>query len=457
MELYELTAAEAASQIGAGTLDALEYARALLARHEAVESRLSALEYFDPETFLEDAARSDEAIRRARKGGSPPFPLAGIPIGVKDNIDTAGVPTRSGSALRADYVPSRNAACLDLLWKSGAHLFGKTVTTELAFLDPGPTRNPWNLAHTPGGSSSGSVAGVAAGLFPVALGTQTAGSVIRPAAYCGIVGFVPTYGRLPMEGVLPFAPTVDQLGIFTRTVSDAALAYASMMEAGAATAPDSGGGASEERAYPVAPLDRAPFLGIAREYFVSTAEDEMGRMTIHAARHLAVGGAIIHVVHLPDGFNEVHKNHRLIMEVEMARGQEESFRTHRSAYGKNVADLIEAGLRAREEDYLRALAGRKRFQASASRLVGELDALILPAAPFAAPYGLESTGDPRFNTPWTHVGFPVITIPVAQNTAGLPLGIQLVGAPGTDIRLLRIASYVEEQLGWGRRIAPLRG
>ncbi len=462
MELFKLTAEEVTSQIKAGSLDAVEYARALLKRQESVEPKISVLEYFAEEKFLEAAQRAGEAVRKSKASGVDPPPLAGIPIGVKDNIDTAGVPTLAGSELRANYIPSEDAACLKLLWKAGAYLYGKTVTTELAFMDPGPTRNPWNLAHTPGGSSSGSVAGVAAGLFPIALGTQTGGSVIRPASYCGIVGFLPTYNQLPMDGILPFAPTVDQLGIFSRTVSDAALVYSSMLEtievADSATPMlPAEASTGEWPPYPIPPLERSPFLGIAREYFVSTAEDEMGRMTIRTARKLAMAGAIVHVVHLPDGFGEVHKTHRLIMEKEMANFHRESFPVNRAAYGKQVAALIEAGFQVREEDYHRALERRQQFQATAARLVGELDALLLPAAPFAAPYGLESTGDPRFNVPWTHVGFPVITLPVTLNQAGLPLGIQLVGAPGTDHHLLRVARYVEEKLEWGRQIAPLKG
>ncbi len=444
MESHELSAVEAAERIRSGGLDPEEYARALLDRRAAVEPKLHALAHFDRERFLAAAARCGEELKRPRAGGGPPAPLLGIPVGVKDNFDTAGVPSRAGSALRADYVPSDDAACLKPLWGAGAYLHGKTVTAELAYLDPGPTRNPWRLAHTPGGSSQGSAAGVAAGLFPLALGTQTAGSVIRPAAYCGVVGFVLTHGSISLDGVLPFAPTVDQLGIFARSVSDAALALSVLSPASAG-------------AFPVEPLDRPPFLGLVREYFVSTADDEMGRMAIHVARTLAATGPIVHVVHLPESFAEVHRQHHLLMEVEMARGHRESFSANPKAYGRKLGELIQRGLAAREEDYRKARAHRERFRSDAAKVLAEIDALILPATPSAAPYGLESTGDSRFNTPWTSAGFPVITLPAALGSAGLPLGIQLVGAPGSDVRLLRIAGFLEERLGWNRRIAPVLG
>ena len=445
MELHELSAAEAAQRMRSGGLDPEEYARALLDRRAAVEPKIHALAHFDRESFLAAAANSTETLARSRKSGEPPPPLLGVPVGVKDNFDTAGVPSRAGSALLADHVPAEDAVCLLPLWRSGAYLHSKTVTAELAYFDPGPTRNPWHLTHTPGGSSQGSAAGVAAGLFPLALGSQTAGSVIRPAAYCGVVGFTLSRGSVPLTGVLPFAPSVDQLGIFARTVEDAALAYSVLAPAG---------GSLE---IPPAPLDRPPFLGLAREYFVSSAEDEMGRMTIHVARSLAATGPIVHVVHLPDSFHDIHPHHRLIMEVEMARSQRQSFAARPEVYGREVRELIERGLAARDDEYRKALAHRDRFRNDAAKLLVEIDALLLPATPSSAPYGLESTGDPRFNIPWTSAGLPVITLPAALGAGGLPLGIQLVGAPNSEARLLRTARFLEERLGWKHRIAPVRG
>jgi Asp-tRNA(Asn)/Glu-tRNA(Gln) amidotransferase A subunit family amidase len=449
--LHELNAALAAELIRTGKVGAVEYARALISRQESLEPRIFALAHFEPERLLADAARCEEALRAARASGAAPPPLLGIPVGVKDNIDTAGVPTRAGSALHAGRVPREDAACLRALWKSGAYLHSKTVTTELAYFDPGPTRNPWHLAHTPGGSSSGSAAGISAGYFPLALGTQTAGSVIRPAAFCGVVGFVASQGRFPLDGILPFAPTVDQLGIFARSVEDVALTFGCLRGT-----PDGGGAAPADTGLSLAPLDRAPFLGLARKYFVEGAEDEVGRAAIHTAKHLHERGAIVHVVHLPESFSEVPAHHRVIMEVEMARAQRETYRAQPASYGKKLGELIEAGLKVPELDYRRALLHRERFQAEVAKLVRELDALLLPAAPTAALYGLESTGDPRFNLLWTNAGLPAITLPVSLSAAGLPLGIQLVGAPGADHHLLRVARYVEDRLPWGQKLAPVR-
>ena len=438
MELHELTAAEAAGRIRSGDLSAADYAKALDRRREAVEPRLQALAWYDPDRFLAAAARSDDALRSARKSGAGIPPLAGIPLGVKDNMDTAGVPTRSGSRLYENNVPSADAAILGPLYGAGALLFGKTVTPELAFIDAGSTRNPWNTAHTPGGSSSGSAAGVAAGLFPLALGTQTAGSVIRPAAYCGVAAFLPTRGSLPLDGILPFSPTLDQPGLFARCVGDLALAFSALTGSG----------------WPVEPLDRKPFLGLARRYFIETAEDEMGRMVVHAAKKLASGAAVIHVAHLPESFADVHRCHRLIMAVELARLHRERFLSDRGSYGEKVSALIEEGLAVPEWGYKKALVHQKLFRDEMAMHAGEVDAILAPAVPAAAPYGVESTGDPRFNIPWTNAGLPVITLPGGLSVAGLPMGIQLVGAPGTDLHLLRVALRVEESLDWGRRIAP---
>jgi amidase len=313
------------------------------------------------------------------------------------------------------------------------------VTTELAYLDPGPTRNPWVPEHTPGGSSQGSAAGVAAGLFPLALGSQTAGSTIRPASFCGAAALVPTRGRVHSEGVLPLAPSLDQLGIFARSVEDQALVFAALV----------GGPPGAD------PLERTPFLGIAREYFLATAEDEMGRMAIHAARSLAAAGANVHVVHLPASFAEVHRHHLRIMEDEAANAYRDRFAARRGDFGPKMAELIEAGLKVRPEDYRAALDHQDHFRVEIGQLLVEIDALVLPAAPSAAPHGLESTGDARFNVPWTNAGLPVVVLPAGRTAAGLPLGLQLVGAPGTDIHLLRVARYVEEQLHHERRIAPV--
>ncbi len=445
MDLHELTACEAAARIRAGELGPVDYARGLLERQVHVEPKIHALAHFDPEALFAGARKAETAVKAARVAGGALPPLTGIPIGVKDNIDTGGVPTRVGSVLHAERVPEADAPCLSPLWKAGAYLHSKTVTTELAYFDPGPTCNPWNLGHTPGGSSSGSAAGVAAGLFPLALGSQTAGSIIRPAAYCGIVGFVPTQGSISLQGVYPFAPTVDALGIFSRSVEDAALMFAVLT--GSPGIVSSAGG--------IQPLDRTPFLGLGRKYFTETAEDEEGRTAIHTAKVLHDAGAVVHVFRLPGSFSQVHDSHRRIMQVEMARGEWQSFQSRPDAYGKKLSELIRAGLDSTEEEYVRALEERRCFRTEAERLVGEVDALLLPAAPSAAPRGLAGTGDPRFSVPWTNAGFPVVTLPATLTGEGLPLGIQLVGAPGKDLQLLRVARWVEERLGWGRRMAAL--
>jgi len=251
---------------------------------------------------------------------------------------------------------------------------------------------------------------------------------------------VPTRGRVPLDGVQPFAPSLDQVGIFARSVEDLGLAFSAL----AGTPPV------------VEPLDRTPFLGIAREYFVSTAEDEVGRTAIHVARTLAAAGANVHVVHLPPGFAEVHRFHKRIMEVEFTRFHGTRFTERPEAFGPKVSELIKAGMAVPGDDYKEALAHQNRFRAECGRLLVEIDALVLPSAPSTAPYGLEATGDARFSIPWTNAGLPVIALPAARSVLGLPIGIQLVGAPGTDLHLLKVARYIEACLGWPWRIAPLR-
>ncbi|MBI1792490.1 MAG: amidase [Acidobacteria bacterium] len=318
-------------------------------------------------------------------------PLRGIPFGAKDIFETRGLSTAYGSPLYAGRKGDRDAVLVERLRRHGAILLGKTHTTAFAYFDPAPTRNPRNLAHTPGGSSSGSAAAVAAGMVPFALGTQTQGSVLRPAAYCGVVGFKPTFGLLPLDGVLPFAPTLDTAGLFTEDPPDLQALW--------------------ER------------MGYGRADLEATVEP--GRPT-----------------GLDELLETVRPAARLINHYEGARTHEARWREHGAAIGAKLAALVEEGLRVPEEAYQAARAILEQSKAMAAELFERCPLIATPAAPGPAPLGLESTGDPRMNAPWTALGVPAITVPLAVPPGGLPLGLQLTAAWGRDAFLVAAAAKI---------------
>ena len=415
----ELGAAAAIALLQRGAITSEALVRACLDRIAREEPRLHAWAWLDPERALA-AARAVDAR------GRPP-PLHGLPVGVKDIIDTADAPTECGTPLYRGRRPTRDAACVTALRSAGGVVLGKTVTTELAFFAPGPTCNPRNPAHTPGGSSSGSAAAVAGWQVPAALGTQTAGSIIRPAAYCGVVGFKPSHGLLSLEGIHPFAPSLDTLGVLVREVADVAPMLAAL-------------GAPVQ----VHPLAQPPRLGLWRSAQWPRATPAMQDRLEEAAGRLARAGASIReVASLPDEAQLV-EDQALIMAAEAVH----SFGALRPGAGLSLqlTGLLDRGAAARPEavQAARARAGQART-AMAGVLAG-LDALLTPSAPGEAPEGLASTGDPIFNRVVTLLGFPAVSLPAGTGPAGLPLGMQLVGAPGGEAALLAVAAWAEPRL-----------
>ncbi|MDZ7702625.1 MAG: amidase [Halobacteriales archaeon] len=372
------------------------------------------------------AARLEDRFRAAP---SRP-PLYGVPVGVKDIFHADGFETRAGSSVPADALAGPEASTVTALREAGALVLGKTVTTEFAFFDPGPTRNPHDPAHTPGGSSSGSAAAVAAGLCPLALGTQTIGSVARPAAFCGVVGVKPSYGRLPMDGVIPVSPSVDHVGYFTQDVPSARLAASVLY-------PDWG---------PLPTLD-GPRLGAVDGPYLEQAEPAaVEAFEAQLDRLAAAGHAVERLTAFPD-IEAVNERHNRLVAAETAVSHDEWYPAYGDRYGPELRELVERGqgVTAGELAAARAGRGELRDELEARMADAGVDVLLSPSAPGPAPEGLDSTGDPVMNLPWTHSGLPTVTLP-AGTVDGLPVGLQCAARFGFDEWLLGWAGELEASL-----------
>jgi Asp-tRNA(Asn)/Glu-tRNA(Gln) amidotransferase A subunit family amidase len=436
--ILTLDAVALRDRIAAGALRASELVEACIARIEAREPGVGAWAWFDPAFARQQAAHLDAW----RACGRPIGPLHGLPVGIKDVIDTARIPTENGTTLDAGRKPAEDAFVVERLRASGAIVMGKTVTTELAFLHPGQTRNPHDPSRTPGGSSSGSAAAVAAGMVPLAIGTQTGGSIIRPASYCGVTGFKPTFGAIPRRGVLTQSPSLDTLGVFARTPADAALLADALFghdPADPATAPTPFPRLLETaRARPPLPpvfaFVRLPGWDAAdaqlRDAFAELT-DELGEQVFEAP--------------LPNAFDEAAAQRERINFAEMARCYYRYGRD-RDQLGPETRAAIEKGEAILARDYLAALDWPKVLNGALDEILQRCDALLCPAATGPAPEGLGSTGSAIFNGVWTLCGLPAVTIPALTSLEGMPMGVQLVGRRGDDGRLLRTARWLQERL-----------
>jgi Asp-tRNA(Asn)/Glu-tRNA(Gln) amidotransferase A subunit family amidase len=410
---------------------------------EATEAELQAWTYLDPEHALAQARAADEE----RRSGAPLGPLHGVPVGLKDIIDTADMPTENGSPLHAGRTPARDAAVVERLRAAGAVLLGKTVTTEFAGRAPGKTRNPVNPAHTPGGSSSGSAAAVAASQVPLAVGSQTGGSVIRPAAYCGVFGFKPTHGLISRHGMFQLSRSLDHVGVFARTLEDVAL-LAEVLVGFDARDPDSR--ASAHPPYSEIAASEPPIPPLLA--FVKTARWEQVDPDAREAFAELVEflGDRVEELDLGEPAVQALEWHRIILDSEMAANLDWAWEGGRARLSPSMVERLARGREVRARDYLQALMRRPALNAGFDELFAQrYDAILTPAASGTAPRGLESTGDPAFNAVWTLCGMPALTVPLMQGENGLPLGVQLVGPRLGDARLLRTARWLVETVQAG--------
>ncbi|MXX54118.1 MAG: amidase [Dehalococcoidia bacterium] len=440
-KLYELGVAESARQIREGSITSVELAESLLERIETYDSELQAWVTVDREEVLSEARRRDEE----RDAGDIQGSLHGVPVGLKDIFYTEGMKTTACSPIYEDFVPGYDATCVAMLKEAGAIVLGKAVTTEFASGDPSRTCNPWNPAHTPGGSSSGSAAAVAAGMCSAALGSQTGGSTGRPAAYSGIVGLKPTYGRIGCYGVVPLSWSLDTVGILTRSVEDAAI----MLQAMAGY--DRNDPGSHDAPVPdylaeMRSVDRPPRIGLIREFFYDRSSPEVREHTDAVARRLAESGAEVKEIALPDSFGSAHDCQRITSSVEAAAFHEENFMARPNDYGPRIRASIEAGMETSAVKYAQFQRLRDGFRADIADALRGVDAALMPATPEPAPRDLSTTGDPAFQSPWTLAGLPAIVIPSGLSESGLPLAVQLAGLPFQEGRMLGVARWCEDAL-----------
>jgi Asp-tRNA(Asn)/Glu-tRNA(Gln) amidotransferase A subunit family amidase len=423
-DLRSLSAIEAARRIAQGEIAAEALVRAYLDHIAAREAVVGAWHYLDPERALAEARRRDAEPPRG--------PLHGVPIAVKDLIDTEDMPTAYGSPIYRGYRPVADAACVALARAAGAVVLGKTVTTEFAAFTPGKTANPCNPAHTPGGSSSGSAAAVADGMAPLAFGTQTAGSVIRPAAFCGCVALKASFGLLPRAGIKPLADSLDTLGLFARTVADAAFFAGVLTDR------------SDLRR--LAPLTRPPAFGLYRTPYWERAEPAAAAALDRAREALERKGARVEEIAILPEHEGLAEAQDCIMLYEMARSLAFERTRHSAELSPRLAQMLDAGMTVGAADYDAALARTEAARQSLPAFFAEYDAVLTPAAPGEAPVGLGATGDPIFNRMWTLLGVPCATLPARWAANGLPTGVQLLGRLREEARLMRAAAFLEQAL-----------
>jgi Asp-tRNA(Asn)/Glu-tRNA(Gln) amidotransferase A subunit family amidase len=390
------------------------------------------LQAFLPEEGRFDRLRREERELQARwPDPEDRPPLFGLPVGVKDIFHVEGFETRGGSRLPPEVLAGPEAPSVTALKEAGALILGKTVSTEFAYFAPGPTRNPRNPEHTPGGSSSGSAAAVAAGLCPLALGTQTIGSILRPAAFCGVVGFKPSYERISREGLIPLAPSFDHVGFFTPDVRGAARAAALLCRVWRPETPP-----------------RRPRLGIPEGPYLERAAGEGRSHFREVCGRLAAAGFPVESVPALQDFAAVVEWHGGVVAAEAARVHRDWFDRFGDLYDPRTADLIHRGGEISDEQLARYRHGREELRNALTALMDEhrIDLWISPPALGAAPRGLDSTGDPVMNLPWTHAGMPAICLPAGRNAEGLPLGLQVAARWWADEELLAWARELEEAL-----------
>ena len=438
-QLNWLSATDAARLVRDGAVSSEELVAACLSRVREVDGEVQAWAHLDPEHALAQARILDQM----RRAGGVLGPLHGVPVAVKDIIDTTDMPTECGTSIHAGRRPVDDATAVAMLRAAGAVIMGKTVTTEFALYTPGKTRNPRDPSRTPGGSSSGSAAAVAAGMVPLALGTQTNGSVIRPAAFCGVYGFKPTFGYIPRGGVMRLSRTLDHVGVFARTLEDICLASEQLV-GGHESDPDS------------RPRARIPFTQVAAAEpplppflaWVKPAGWEEAEPDSREAFEELVAALGDRIVEIPlaEATARGLGIHRTILEAELAHNLAREYERGKDAMSPGLREQVERGRSISAFDYQQAVSRIAVVNDGFEEIFERCDAIVTPAAPGAAPKGLDSTGDPSYCTLWTLAGMPALSVPLMQAESGLPIGVQLVGPRDSDARLLRTARWLAARL-----------
>jgi Asp-tRNA(Asn)/Glu-tRNA(Gln) amidotransferase A subunit family amidase len=422
--------AATANALRSDQLDLLTYMDEVCNRIDAAEPLIHAL-LPEPGRRQRLLSEAETLQKRFPDPASRP-PLYGILLGVKDIFHVDGFPTRAGSQLPAELFAGPEAACVTLLRNAGALILGKTISAEFAWIEPGPTRNPRNLDHTPGGSSSGSAAAVAAGFCPLALGTQTIGSTIRPAAFCGITGFKPTYGRIPTAGLIACAPSLDTVGIFTQEAAGLALVAPLLCEH-----------------WHNSPSDKLPVLGVPDGAYLNQATPEaLAAFETQLLRLKQAGYTVRHVPAFND-IETINHHHRLINFAEMAQVHAEWFASYETLYRPLTVKAIRDGQKVGAGELQTARVGRAVLRVELEALMAQhgIDLWVSPAAPGPAPEGITTTGNSIMNLPWTYTGMPAITLPAGRAANGLPLGLQITGAALADEELVSSAQQLAESVG----------
>jgi len=441
-QAYQLTVSEAARQIKDKQLSPVALAQSLLERIDATDKDLQAWVTIDREEVLTTAKQLEDEAKKGQTRGL----LHGVPVGLKDIFYTAGMKTSAGSKVYADFVPDFDATTVRKIKEAGGIILGKAVTTEFATSDPSPTYNPWNLEHTPGGSSSGSSVAVASKTVGAALGSQTGGSTCRPAGYNGIVGLKATYGRISRYGVVPVSWSLDHVGILVRTVDDAALML-QVMSGEDANDPGSASEPVPDFLKQMAEHNRAPRIGLLSQYYQEKSTPEVWAHTKAVAKQLADAGAEIIEQGLPDSFGSCHSAQRIVMNVECAAFHKQFHATQAEKYAPRVRAGMEMGMLIPATSYLQAMRLRRQFREDMVKLVQQVDVVITPTTPAPAPKDRNTTGDASFQVPWTSSGLPAVSIPSGLSESGMPMAVQLGGLPFEEGKLLGIAKWCESTLG----------
>ena len=436
---FQLGALDARDLIERGVLSSEQLVAACFARIDELENSIGAWAHLDRDLAMTQARAADEF----RGSGLVTGPLHGLPVGIKDIIDTADYPTERGTVLHQGRRPDHDATLVSLLKEAGAIILGKTVSTELAVYSPGKTRNPHNPEHTPGGSSSGSAAAVSAAMVPLSVGTQTNGSIIRPASYCGVYGFKPSIARISRQGVLEQSVPLDTVGVFARDLDDLALIADVLMRYDA----------QDSAMKPIAPpcisrvmaqeVPMNPHFAFVR----SSVWDQVEKTTKDGLRELIetlneTREKTVDIVDLPASFDDVHEYHRQLMEADLARSFADEYDRGKADLSKVLCEMIERGQQVSDSDYEHALGKMQDYDTFLAEFFEEYDAILTPSTPGPAPAGLDATGSPVMNTIWTYCGTPAINVPLLQSLDGLPIGVQFVGARGDDARLFRSVRWL---------------